>query len=171
MPQEFQVLRCFSCETFQVDIVKKKNVKWECKLCRFKQSIKHVYTKSFAAKECRALVQSLNLQRGNLDEYEDANRKENSMQQQTEILNEISFNPMMVENDKQNLEEGNHSLDTMTSPNVKTSRILFSTLKSNNGVAAYDDGLKVLKSTEDNIEPRRTISKWSKYLVIDEEDE
>jgi hypothetical protein len=42
MPQEFQVLRCFSCETFQVDIVKKSNVKWQCKLCGEKQSIKSV---------------------------------------------------------------------------------------------------------------------------------
>ena len=38
MPQEFQVVRCFSCETFNVDIVKKDNSKWQCKLCGEKQS-------------------------------------------------------------------------------------------------------------------------------------
>ena len=176
MPQEFQVLRCFSCETFQVDIVKKKNVKWECKLCRFKQSIKHVYTKSLAAKECRALVQKLNLQRENLGAYEDVRSEENLMQQQTEVLNELSFNPscdirMMVENDEQNVQKGNNSLDTMTSSTVKTSPTLFSALTSNNVIAAHDDGLKELKYTKDNTEPKGTASKWSKYLVIDEEDE
>ena len=38
MPQEFQVLRCCSCETFQVHQVKKV-LKWECKLCGQKQSV------------------------------------------------------------------------------------------------------------------------------------
>ena len=66
MPQEFHVLRCCSCETFQVDIVKMKNVKWECKLCGLKQSIKDVYTKSSVAKECRVQVQMLNLRRGDM---------------------------------------------------------------------------------------------------------
>ena len=41
MPQEFQVLQCYSCETFQVHQVKKA-LKWNCKLCGEKQSIKKV---------------------------------------------------------------------------------------------------------------------------------
>jgi len=63
MPQEFQVLRCASCETFQVNIVKMKNMKWECTLCRLKQSITRIYAKSFVAKDCRIQVQMLNSQR------------------------------------------------------------------------------------------------------------
>ena len=42
MPQEFQVLRCFKCETFQVSQVK-KSPKWVCKICQEKQTTKHVY--------------------------------------------------------------------------------------------------------------------------------
>uniref|UniRef100_A0AAY4BQI9 MRN complex-interacting protein N-terminal domain-containing protein n=1 Tax=Denticeps clupeoides TaxID=299321 RepID=A0AAY4BQI9_9TELE len=37
MVQEFHVLRCFSCETFQVQQVKKSK-KWSCKMCGEKQS-------------------------------------------------------------------------------------------------------------------------------------
>ncbi|XP_064213084.1 MRN complex-interacting protein isoform X2 [Tribolium castaneum] len=61
MPQEYHVLQCFSCETFQVDIVKKLP-KWACKMCGEKQSVKKVYAKA-SAKECRLIVQSLNAQR------------------------------------------------------------------------------------------------------------
>ncbi|OQV14031.1 hypothetical protein BV898_11802 [Hypsibius exemplaris] len=32
MPQEFQVVECSTCGTFQVDIVKKAP-KWKCKMC------------------------------------------------------------------------------------------------------------------------------------------
>jgi len=64
MPQNFQILRCFSCETFNVDIVKKTNKKWQCKMCGENQSIKHVYGSSESSKECREIVQQLNQQRG-----------------------------------------------------------------------------------------------------------
>ena len=66
MPQEFQILRCFSCETFQVDIVKKKNDKWQCKLCGEKQSNKRIYGRAWSAKECREQVQKLNEMRGQI---------------------------------------------------------------------------------------------------------
>ena len=36
---QFQVLRCFKCQTFNTDIVKKDNTKWTCKLCQEKQSV------------------------------------------------------------------------------------------------------------------------------------
>ena len=68
MPQTFQILRCFSCETFNVDIVKKSNLKWECKMCGEKQSIKHIYGTCDSAKECREIVQQLNQQRGEKSE-------------------------------------------------------------------------------------------------------
>ncbi|KAJ3646695.1 hypothetical protein Zmor_024271 [Zophobas morio] len=61
MPQEFHVLQCFNCDTYQVDIVKKV-AKWSCKMCGEKQSLKKVYAKG-TGKECRLLVQSLNEQR------------------------------------------------------------------------------------------------------------
>ena len=179
MPQEFQVLRCFSCETFQVDIVKKKNVKWECKLCRCKQSIKNVYKKSFAAKECRDLVGRLNIQRGNVNEYEDFQRLENSMQQQSEALNELSFNTacgttmMTVQKDVQNVKEGENSLDTMTSSIAKATspEIEYSTASSNNSIASYEDGLKDSEPIKTNRAAKVLKSKWSKYLVVDDEDE
>ena len=180
MPQEFQVLRCFSCEIFQVDIVKKKNVKWECKLCRCKQSIKNVYKKSFAAKECRDLVQRLNSQRGCKNECEDLERIENSMeQQQNEALNELSFNSacgsitMMAQKDVQNVKEGENSLDTMTSSTAKTTsqQILYSTVSTNSEIISYDDVLKGSELIKGNRIDKRSTSKWSKYLVVEDEDE
>ena len=67
MPQIFQVVRCISCETFQVQILKIKS-KWECKLCYLKQSLKHVYSQSASSKECRVQVQKLNSMRSNESE-------------------------------------------------------------------------------------------------------
>lgn len=64
MPQEFQILRCYACEVFNVDIVKKFSNKWSCKMCGEKQSVKHVYGTSSSASECREYVQHLNQQRG-----------------------------------------------------------------------------------------------------------
>ena len=71
MPQEFQVLKCFSCETFNTDIVKKNNTKWQCKLCGEKQSVKKVYFQSSSAQDCRQAVQTLNENRGSKDEQEE----------------------------------------------------------------------------------------------------
>ncbi|KAL1464155.1 hypothetical protein WDU94_003828 [Cyamophila willieti] len=58
MVQELQVLKCYSCSTFQVHIVKKAK-KWECKLCHEKQSIKEVFGRG-SGKDCRVHVQKLN---------------------------------------------------------------------------------------------------------------
>ncbi|XP_022908124.1 MRN complex-interacting protein [Onthophagus taurus] len=58
MPQELHVVKCYMCNTFQVDIVKKvKN--WTCKMCGAKQSLMKVYANG-TGKECRELVQHLN---------------------------------------------------------------------------------------------------------------
>uniref|UniRef100_T1JCR3 MRN complex-interacting protein N-terminal domain-containing protein n=1 Tax=Strigamia maritima TaxID=126957 RepID=T1JCR3_STRMM len=65
MPQEFQVVRCCACSAFQVEI-KKKSLKWQCKLCNKKQELKKVYGESTSA-ECRRQVQKLNMQRGDVD--------------------------------------------------------------------------------------------------------
>ncbi|KFM60606.1 hypothetical protein X975_15856, partial [Stegodyphus mimosarum] len=62
MPQEFQVLSCFNCEMFQVHQVKKSK-KWSCKICNEKQSLKKVFGIG-SARDCRSLVQQLNLSKG-----------------------------------------------------------------------------------------------------------
>lgn len=64
MPQEFQVLQCYKCETFQVHQVKKA-LKWICKLCGEKQSVKKVYGRGSGV-DCRKHVQQLNTRRGEL---------------------------------------------------------------------------------------------------------
>ncbi|XP_018023377.1 uncharacterized protein LOC108679290 [Hyalella azteca] len=58
MVQEFHVVRCCSCGTCQVHIVRKDN-KFVCKICGEKQSVKKVYGKG-SAKDCRVHVQKLN---------------------------------------------------------------------------------------------------------------
>lgn len=71
MSQVQQVVRCYSCHTFQVQIAKKSNNKWQCKICQEKQSITKVYFSGLGA-ECRKIVQDLNLQRGHLAEIQTA---------------------------------------------------------------------------------------------------
>ncbi|KAG5326190.1 MRNIP protein, partial [Acromyrmex heyeri] len=58
MPQDMNVLRCYSCKMYQVHIVKKAR-KWQCKLCNAKQSIQKVYFQG-SGKDCRLHVQHLN---------------------------------------------------------------------------------------------------------------
>ncbi|XP_055016130.1 MRN complex-interacting protein isoform X2 [Boleophthalmus pectinirostris] len=62
MVQEFHVLRCFSCEVFQVQQVKKVN-KWSCKVCGQKQSVLKEFGRGSGA-DCRRHVQKLNAARG-----------------------------------------------------------------------------------------------------------
>ncbi|KAL3891657.1 hypothetical protein ACJMK2_003909 [Sinanodonta woodiana] len=69
MPQEFHVIRCFNCNTFQVHQVKKSK-KWNCKLCGEKQSIVKVYAQGSGA-QCRHHVQQLNMIKGGLETAKD----------------------------------------------------------------------------------------------------
>ncbi|XP_018592828.2 MRN complex-interacting protein [Scleropages formosus] len=69
MGQEFHVLRCFSCQTFQVQQVKKSK-KWSCKMCGEKQSLIKVYGQGSGA-DCRRHVQKLNALRGEMVQAED----------------------------------------------------------------------------------------------------
>ncbi|TDG95851.1 hypothetical protein EPR50_G00244600 [Perca flavescens] len=62
MVQEFHVVRCFSCQSFQVHQVKKVN-RWSCKLCGEKQSLKKEFGRGSGA-DCRRHVQKLNAMRG-----------------------------------------------------------------------------------------------------------
>ncbi|KAK3749581.1 hypothetical protein QZH41_019716 [Actinostola sp. cb2023] len=65
MVQEFNVLRCFACKTFQVHLVKKAK-QWACKVCGEKQSLKKIHGQGNAP-DCRKHVQKLNRMQG---EYE-----------------------------------------------------------------------------------------------------
>ncbi|XP_076595087.1 MRN complex-interacting protein [Chaetodon auriga] len=71
MVQEFHVLRCFSCQTFQVQQVKKAN-RWTCKLCGEKQSLLKEFGRGSGA-DCRRHVQKLNAMRGALMEEQEHN--------------------------------------------------------------------------------------------------
>ncbi|XP_072251198.1 MRN complex-interacting protein [Leuresthes tenuis] len=62
MVQEFHVVRCFTCQAFQVQQVKKVN-RWSCKLCGQKQSLLKEFGQGSAA-DCRRHVQKLNAMRG-----------------------------------------------------------------------------------------------------------
>ncbi|XP_049898501.1 MRN complex-interacting protein [Epinephelus moara] len=62
MVQEFHVVRCFTCQSFQVQQVKKVN-KWSCKLCGVKQSLLKEFGRGSGA-DCRRHVQKLNAMRG-----------------------------------------------------------------------------------------------------------
>ncbi|XP_013884996.1 MRN complex-interacting protein isoform X2 [Austrofundulus limnaeus] len=68
MGQEFHVVRCFGCESFQVQQVKKVK-KWTCKLCGEKQTLLKEFGRG-SGSDCRRHVQKLNAARGALDEQE-----------------------------------------------------------------------------------------------------
>lgn len=74
MPQELNVLRCYACKTFQVQIVKKVP-KWQCKMCNEKQSVLKVYARG-SGKDCRQYVQDLNMQQGSISSSEPAVNKD-----------------------------------------------------------------------------------------------
>lgn len=74
MPQEFQVVRCYSCQKFQGQQVKKAK-KWSCKVCGEKQSYAKIYGQG-SGKDCRLHVQKLNALAANLqrdvdDQFDD----------------------------------------------------------------------------------------------------
>ncbi|XP_023119101.2 MRN complex-interacting protein [Amphiprion ocellaris] len=71
MVQEFHVVRCFSCQSFQVQQVKKVN-RWSCKLCGEKQSLLKEYGRGSGA-DCRRHVQKLNAIRGAMMEEQEDN--------------------------------------------------------------------------------------------------
>ncbi|XP_076282744.1 MRN complex-interacting protein-like isoform X1 [Lasioglossum baleicum] len=58
MPQHMNILCCYSCNMYQVHIVKKaKN--WQCKICNAKQSFRRIFFQG-SGKDCRIQVQKLN---------------------------------------------------------------------------------------------------------------
>lgn len=52
----FLVVRCYKCELFQVIQEKKSSNKWSCAVCTEKQSVRKVFSKSDAAKDCRMVT-------------------------------------------------------------------------------------------------------------------
>ncbi|XP_046907629.1 MRN complex-interacting protein [Hypomesus transpacificus] len=71
MVQEFHVLKCYSCEAFQVQQVKKSK-QWNCKMCGEKQSIIKVFGRGSGV-DCRRHVQKLNTRRGEILEDQNQN--------------------------------------------------------------------------------------------------
>ncbi|PWA18681.1 hypothetical protein CCH79_00005492 [Gambusia affinis] len=70
MVQDFHVVRCFRCQSFQVQQVKKAK-KWSCKLCGEKQSLLKEFGCGSGA-DCRRHVQTLNAMRGAKMEEQEA---------------------------------------------------------------------------------------------------
>lgn len=64
---EYLCLRCCNCKRYVVQ-QRKKVKKWQCMLCRQKQSLKHIYGISNSAKDIRLLVQDWNMSRGEDEE-------------------------------------------------------------------------------------------------------
>ena len=169
MPQEFQILRCFSCETFQVDIVKIKTVKWQCKMCGAKQSIKYTYGKSSSSKDCRVQTQYLNSKRGNISDLE----CDTFFAQQPEKSNDSCYNSsgnkgtkVVEENYSYNtkLHTDNHDMfwkkqqpKGMTSHETTTSQT--------NNIA--NNTFEHLKPSKELKETEHVSSKWAKYLIED----
>ncbi|KAM3613322.1 uncharacterized protein V6R79_024173 [Siganus canaliculatus] len=73
MAQEFHVVRCSTCESFQVQQVKKAT-RWSCKLCGEKQSLLKEFGRGSAV-DCRRHVQKLNAMRGAMMEEQESNAR------------------------------------------------------------------------------------------------
>ncbi|XP_039265161.2 uncharacterized protein LOC120340844 isoform X2 [Styela clava] len=68
MPQEFMILKCFTCSMFQVHQIRKSKT-WTCKMCNEKQSQQKLYGQG-SGKECRMMVQQLNIKKRELEDVE-----------------------------------------------------------------------------------------------------
>ncbi|XP_031830714.1 uncharacterized protein LOC116426210 [Nomia melanderi] len=64
MSQQMNILCCFSCNIYQVHIVKTSK-KWQCKICNKKQPFRQIFFQG-SGKDCRVQVQKLNA----MKEYE-----------------------------------------------------------------------------------------------------
>jgi predicted RNA-binding Zn-ribbon protein involved in translation (DUF1610 family) len=101
MVVEYIAVRCFSCNIFQVQQQKKKNV-FQCRVCGTKQSVRKVYARAYKAADIRPLVQEYNLKSGEQQERETQLRKiELEKRIQQEIINDkfdVSFcGPLFVD--------------------------------------------------------------------------
>ena len=153
-----------------IETVKKKSVKWQCKLCNIKQSIKHIYRKSFSAKECRVQVQKLNGKRRDISDFEcDKNfaqqpEKQHDLYHHSFGNNKVppkehsNFYDNLHDNEIPNIMWNKSTVKIMTSSNINTSQQPWETCC---GRQNY---------TKDNNKQKLISSKWSKYLVVDKDD-
>eukprot|EP00038_Savillea_parva_P012090 m.202167 g.202167 ORF g.202167 m.202167 type:complete len:423 (+) comp21692_c0_seq1:175-1443(+) len=65
--QTFRVVRCFSCDTFQIDQCKKVS-KFVCKICNAKQSVRKIYFEG-TGRECRQMRQTLSEAQAATDQW------------------------------------------------------------------------------------------------------
>ena len=84
MPIEYQIVRCCSCLTFQVQQKKKVN-KFSCRLCGTKQSLQRIYGQSYKAADLRPIVQDLNMAEGSTREEERRRKLEESSSEDEEL--------------------------------------------------------------------------------------
>ncbi|XP_058654423.1 MRN complex-interacting protein isoform X2 [Onychostoma macrolepis] len=99
MVQEFHVLRCFSCQTFQVQQVKKSK-KWTCKVCGEKQSLIKEFGQGSAA-DCRRHVQKLNALRGQMLEVNSEELlSQREPDENEDVLESLDQNPKSEEVDQ-----------------------------------------------------------------------
>ena len=114
-PQTFNIVKCYNCSTYQVDINKKSTNKWQCKLCGSKQTLKQVFYESDSAKDCRERVKQLNSLNG-----------ERQMQQQNanlaRHLNSNTNNYDDDEYEQDNTSNYNQSTFNQSSSNNKVSK-------------------------------------------------
>nr|XP_023848448.1 MRN complex-interacting protein isoform X2 [Salvelinus alpinus] len=105
MVQEFHVLRCCSCQTYQVQQVKKSK-KWNCKLCGEKQSVIKEFGRGSGV-DCRRHVQKANARRGEILEEQD--QKAWSRWEEVDDVDEEEVVEKAQECCDQNAEEANGS--------------------------------------------------------------
>ncbi|ELP92153.1 hypothetical protein EIN_381100 [Entamoeba invadens IP1] len=91
MPQEFVLLQCFECCSFQVHI-KNKTKKFACKMCGAKQSYRHIFGISNQAKDLRLLCGKYNSERITKEEQETREKGEQYLMAQNELENETEYN-------------------------------------------------------------------------------
>ncbi|XP_057379198.1 MRN complex-interacting protein-like [Daphnia carinata] len=89
MPQDFCVHKCYSCNMYQVHVVKKNSNKWTCKMCGEKQSVNKVFGQG-SAKDCREHVQRLNLLKGMSAEPAERETNEQGNQNRKRKLHSLS---------------------------------------------------------------------------------
>lgn len=65
---EFVCVQCFTCNTFQVQQVK-KTAKFNCRMCQAVQYVSKVYAVSAQAKDIRFVVTELNAKRGDSEQH------------------------------------------------------------------------------------------------------
>ncbi|KAM3845421.1 MRN complex-interacting protein [Vipera latastei] len=151
MAQQFQVLRCCSCNIFQVQQVKKSK-KWNCKICDEKQSILRVFGQGSGA-DCRHHVQKLNLLQGEQDQTPAGNLRHK------EESGQISDENMAANiKEKTGWQDKRH----LAMVNVKSYRDDL----CDNVIPVTED--YVLQRNNQQPESKLTgLSKWNKFLLSD----